>query len=331
VIPYRLVYLEPVPPEVEAIVRARIPPSIDLHVRPRDQPVEEAIVDADFVLVATTPIPAIAIASARRLRLIQHQGVGYDQTDVAAAASRGIPVATCPAGTTSGVAEHVFLLVLAVYRRLLTADAALRRGEWLQWDLRPTSFELGNKTLGILGFGQIGRRVAELARAFHARVVYFDTVRAEPEIERLLEATFVSFDDWLSGSDVLSIHVPLTPETRHMIGAAEIRRMKSSAVLINTARGGIVEDLALAAALNDGRLAGAGVDVFGQEPPPVDHPLLSAPRTVLTPHIAAGTRDGLATKVEACVINMLRVADGLEPFHVVRPASPMIGSSESIR
>jgi phosphoglycerate dehydrogenase-like enzyme len=331
VIPYRLVYLEPVPPEVEAIVRARIPPSIDLRVRPRNQPVEEAIADADFILVATTPIPADAIASARRLRLIQHQGVGYDQTDVAAAADRGIPVATCPAGTTSGVAEHVFLLVLAVYRRLLVADVALRRGEWLQWELRPTSFELGNKTLGILGFGQIGRRVAEIARAFQVRVVYFDTVRAEPEIERLLEATFVSFDDLLSGSDVLSIHVPLTPQTRDMIGAAEIGRMKSSAVLINTARGGIVDDHALAAALHDGRLAGAGIDVFGEEPPPVEHPLLSAPGTVLTPHIAAGTSDGLAAKVEACVINILRVADGLEPLHAVRPTSPLIGSSESVR
>jgi D-3-phosphoglycerate dehydrogenase len=331
VIPYRLVYLEPVPPEVEEIIRARIPPSIELHVRPRNQPVGEAIADADFVLVATTPIPAGAIASARQLRLIQHQGVGYDQTDVTAAADRGIPVATCPDGTTAGVAEHVFLLVLAVYRRLLTADMALRRGEWRQWDLRPTSFELRDKTLGILGFGQIGRRVAEVAQAFQAHVVYFDTVRAEPETERLLEATFVSFDDLLSSSDVLSVHVPLTPRTRNMIGAAEIRRMKSSAVLINTARGGIVEELALAAALNDGRLAGAGIDVFGHEPPPLDHPLLSAPGTVLTPHIAAGTRDGLAAKVDACVTNMLRVADGLEPSHLVRPGSPLTGATESIR
>ena len=181
------------------------------------------------------------------------------------------------------------------------------------------------------GFGQIGRRVAEIARAFRVRVVYFDTVRAEPEIERLVETTFVSFDDLLSGSDVLSIHVPLTPQTRDMIGAAEIGRMKSSAVLINTARGGIVDDFALAAALHDGRLAGAGIDVFGQEPPTVEHPLLSAPGTVLTPHIAAGTSDGLAAKVEACVINILRVADGLEPLHAVRPTSPLIGSSESIR
>jgi phosphoglycerate dehydrogenase-like enzyme len=324
VIPYRLVYVESVPADVEAMVRARIPPSMDLHVRRPGQPVGEAIADADFVLVATTPIPRDAIASARRLRLIQHQGVGYDQTDVEAAANRGITVAICPAGTTSGVAEHVFLLALAVYRRVLEADAALRRGEWLQWDLRPTSFELRNKTFGILGFGQIGRRVAELARAFQAPVAYFDTLRAEPAIERLLEATFVSFDDLLSRSDVLSIHLPLASDTRHMIGNAEIRRMKSSAVLINTARGGIVDDLALAAALHEGRLAGAGIDVFSEEPPPVDYPLLSAPGTVLTPHIAAGTSDGLVAKVEACVANMLRVADGLEPLHAVRPTLPSL-------
>jgi D-3-phosphoglycerate dehydrogenase len=199
-----------------------------------------------------------------------------------------------------------------VYRRLLAADVALRRGEWLQWNLRPTSFELANKTLGLLGFGQIGRRVAEIAQAFQARVVYFDTVRAAPEIGRLLDATFLSFDELLSGSDVLSIHVPLTPRTIGMIGAAEIHRMKSSAVLINTARGGIVDDLALAAALHDGCLAGAGIDVFGQEPPPVDHPLLSAPGTVLTPHIAAGTSDGLAAKLEIIVPQLAWELTGCE-------------------
>jgi phosphoglycerate dehydrogenase-like enzyme len=327
---HRLVYLEPVPPDVEALVRARIPPSIDLHIRPSRQSVADAMVDADFALVATTPIDAGAIASARHLRLIQHQGVGYDRTDVLAAASHGIPVATCPAGTTSGVAEHVILLVLAVFRRLLVADEALRRGEWLQWDLRPSSFELEAKTFGILGFGLIGRRVAELLQAFRSRVIYYDIVQAEADVERRLDASYVPLDDLLSRADVLSIHVPLTPQTRHMIGVAELRRMKASAVVINTARGGIVDDAALAAALLEGRLAGAGIDVFEHEPPPVDHPLLSAPRTVLTPHIAAGTSDGLAAKIDACVINMLRVADGLEPLHQVQPVSRLSDMRESI-
>ena len=327
---HRLVYLEPVPPDVEALVRARIPSSIDLYIRPTTQSVAEAMVDADFVLVATTPIEAEAIAAARRLRLIQHQGVGYDRTDVLAAADHGIPVATCPAGTTSGVAEHVILLVLAVFRRLLVADAALREGEWLQWELRPSSFELEAKTFGILGFGLIGRRVAELLRAFRSRVLYYDIARAEADVEGRLDASFVPLDELLSRADVLSIHVPFTTQTRHLIGAAELRRMKSSAVLINTARGGIVDDAALAAALREGRLAGAGIDVFEQEPPPVDHPLLSAPRTVLTPHIAAGTSDGLAAKIDACVINMLRVADGLEPLHQVQSVARPTDMSESI-
>ena len=327
---YRLVYLEPVPADVEALIRARIPPSLELYVRPRTESVEEAMADADFVLVATTPIPAQAIASARRLRLIQHQGVGYDKTDVAAAAASGIPVATCPDGTISGVAEHVVLLVLAVFRRLLVADAALRRGEWLQWDLRPSSFELGDKTFGILGFGLIGRRVAELVRAFQARVIYSDPVRAAAEVERGVDASWVSFDELLSRSDVLSIHVPLMPQTRHLIGAAEMRRMKASAVLINTARGGVVDDTALAAALHEGRLAGAGIDVFEHEPPSIDYPLLSAPGTVLTPHISAGTSDGLAVKVDACVINMLRVAEGLEPTHAVQPTPKLTGASDTV-
>lgn len=328
---YRLVYLEPVPPDVEALVRARIPSSLELYVRPRTQTVEDAMADADFVLVATTPIPAEAIASAPRLRLIQHQGVGYDRTDLVAAELRGIPVATCPAGTTSGVAEHVLLLVLAVFRRLLVADPALRGGDWLQWELRPSSFELGDKTFGILGFGLIGRRVAELVQAFRSPVIYYDILRADAGVERRLAASYVPLNELFVRSDVLSIHVPLTPHTRHMIGAAELARMKASAVLINTARGGIVDDVALAAALHEGQLAGAGIDVFEQEPPPVDHPLLSAPGTVLTPHIAAGTSDGLAAKIDACVTNMLRVAEGLEPLHPVKLIATLSSVSESIR
>jgi len=328
---HRLMYMELVPPDVEALVRTRIPSSLDLHIRRPMQSVADAITDAEFVLVATTPIDAEAIAQARQLRLIQHQGVGYDRTDVLAASRRGIPVATCPAGTTAGVAEHVLLLILSIYRRLLVADPALRRGAWLQWELRPGSFELEGKTFGILGFGNIGRRVGELLQAFRVRILYHDIVRADPDIERRLSASYVTLDDLLTDSDVLSIHLPMTSETRHLIGADELSGMKASAILINTARGGIVDDVALAAALTEGRLAGAGIDVFEDEPPHVDHPLLSAPGTVLTPHIAAGTRDGLEAKVDACVANMLRVVDGHEPMHLVQPVSRLAGISGSSR
>jgi D-3-phosphoglycerate dehydrogenase len=310
---YRVVYLEPIPAAVEAIVRSRLPAGFELVVRPADEPVAAAVAGADFVLVATVGLDEAALAAANRLRLIQHQGVGYDNIDLAAARRRGIPVAICPAGTSVGVAEHVFLLVLALYKRLLEADASLRRGEWLQWALRPTSFELAGKTIGLLGLGRIGREVAVRARAFAANVVYFDPVRPDTAIERSLGVTWLPLDEVLAASDVISLHLPLTSETRKIIDAAALARMRPSALLINTARGPLVDEVALAEALRAGHLLGAGLDVFDREPPPVDHPLFALPNVVVTPHVAAGTVDALRTKMDACFANMRRVLAGDEP------------------
>ncbi len=273
-----------------------------------------ALASADFVLVATTRLTDEVLGSARNLRLIQHQGVGYDNIDLAAAKSHGIPVAICPAGTSIGVAEHVFLLILALYKRLLEADASMRRGEWLQWALRPTSFEIAGKTIGLIGLGRIGREVAVRARAFAANVIYFDTHRPDPATERDLGVSFRPLDALLAESDIVSVHAPLTPATRHLIDAAALAKMKSTAILINTARGPLVDEAALAEALRSGSILGAGLDVFGVEPPPPDHPLFEYPNVVLTPHISAGTVDALRAKMDACFANMRRIVAGVEPF-----------------
>lgn len=317
-----VVYLEPVPADVEQIVRSCLPPELKLRVRREGEAVEAALADADFVLVATTPLPAATLAGAARLRLIQHQGVGYDKTDVAAAAARGIPVALCPAGTSLGVAEHVFLLILALYKQLRAAEAALRSGRWLQWELRSGSYELAGKTMGLVGLGRIGREVALRARAFAANVSYYDVMRAAPEMEQAFGVRFAPFAELLAEADIISLHLPLTPDTRHVIGAPEMGRMKRSALLINTARGPLVDEAALVAALRAGQIAGAGLDVFEIEPLPADHPLVSLPNVVLTPHIAAGTSDALVVKMKACFANMLRVARGETPADVVAPAIP---------
>jgi len=319
---YTVVYLEPVPADVEQIVRSCLPPELKLRVRREGEAVEAALADADFVLVATTPLPAATLAGAVRLRLIQHQGVGYDKTDVAAAAARGVPVALCPAGTSIGVAEHVFLLVLALYKQLRAAEAALRSGRWLQWELRSSSYELAGKTVGLVGLGRIGREVALRARAFAAHVIYYDVIRAAAEMEQAFGVRFVPFAELLAEADIVSLHLPLTPGTRHVIGEPELERMKRSAVLINTARGPLVDEAALAAALRAGQIAGAGLDVFEMEPLPADHPLVSLSNVVLTPHIAAGTADALVVKMKACFANMLRVAHGETPADVVAPTVP---------
>jgi phosphoglycerate dehydrogenase-like enzyme len=314
---YTVVYLEPVPPDVKEVVRSRLPPEFELRVRRVNETVASVLVAADFALVATTPLPAQEIATATRLRLIQHQGVGYDRTDVVAAAARGIPVALCPTGTSVGVAEHVFLLILALYKRLLVADPSLRRGEWLQWELRPGSYEIAGKTFGIIGLGRIGREVAKRARAFEAGVVYFDVVRPSSAVEGSLGVRFVPFVDLLVQAYIISLHLPLSSETRHLFGAAEFERMGPSAILINTARGPLVDQAALVEALRARQIAGAGLDVFETEPLPSDHPLLHMPNVVMTPHIAAGTVDALIAKMDACFANMLRVVRGQEPADIV--------------
>lgn len=316
---WRVAYLEAVPPDAAEIIRSCLPSGFELRIV-EDQSDEAAfrvLKDADFALVATHPLLANLIGAAPRLRLIQHQGVGYDKTDVAAARAAGVPVALCPEGTTIGVAEHTILLILAVYRQLLRADASVRAGEWLQFGLRAGSYELAGKCLGLAGLGRIGRAVARRARAFEATVWYYDPVRPSPAEEEALGVAYRAFDELLAAADIVSLHLPATPQTRHIIGAAALTRMRRGSILINTARGALVDEAALVEALRSGRLAGAGLDVFEREPPAPSSPLLSLPNVVLTPHVAAGTRDALIAKMNAAFANMVRVARGELPQHTV--------------
>ena len=273
--------------------------------------------DAEYLLVATARVNAAILQAAPRLRLVQHQGVGYDNIDVAACRAAGVPVALTPEGTTIGVAEHTLLLILAVYKQVCVADAAVRAGEWPVWVLRSRSYELAGKTLGLVGFGRIGQEVAKRARAFDASIVYYDPRRATAEVEAALGVTYLPLDDLLRRSDVVSLHLPLMPETRGLIGERELALMRPTAILINTARGPLVDEPALAAALAGDRLAGAGLDVFAAEPPTPDNPLLACANAVLTPHIAAGTRDAYETKMRAVFANMQRVAQGEAPLNEV--------------
>jgi phosphoglycerate dehydrogenase-like enzyme len=314
----QVVYLEPVPDGVEAIIRGCLPDGLTLHVRGADESPVEAVREADFVLVATTPVTAEVIQAAPRLKLIQHQGVGYDNVDVAAATEAGIPLGLTPEGTSKPVAETVFLLILSLYRNLFIANRTLRQGQWLQWELRPQSYNLVGKKMGIVGLGRIGREVAQRAKAFECELLYYDLVRAPAEVEAEYEVEYAPFHDLLAGSDVVTLHVPRTAQTQGMVGEAELARMKPTALLINTARGGLVDETALYQALTNGRIGGAGLDVFAVEPPGVDNPLLHLDNVVAIPHIAAGTRDALADKMRAAFANMQRVAEGKAPRNQVQ-------------
>jgi phosphoglycerate dehydrogenase-like enzyme len=340
---YTVFYLNPgVTPEVRAIIAENLPPGWTLLtpaaagssvMAPDAMGPDRAaggfaseLVCCDFILVADHPVTAAHIAAAPRLKMIQHQGVGYERIDLEACRARGIPVALTPEGTSIGVAEHTILLILALYKQLVTAATGVRAGRWLQWALRDRSFELCGKTLGLVGLGRIGREVARRARAFDARVLYFDPEVPGPAPAGLDVSAASSLHALLAEADIVSLHVPLTSGTRHLIDRLALRRMKSAAVLINTSRGGLVDESALVEALQRGDLAGAALDVLEREPPPPDHPLLRLEQVLITPHIAAGTRDALHTKMHAAFANLTRFTRG-EPLHhvvadsVVMPAS----------
>ena len=269
---------------------------------------------ADFVLVADWAITDEELRAAPRLKMVQHQGVGHEKIDKEALKARKIPLALCPAGTTVGVAEHTILLILAVYKRLVAADTKLRQGTWLQWGLRSTSFELAGKTLGLHGFGRIGQAVAQRAHAFDARILFHDPYLKELPREASGWLTSVSLPELLRQSDILSLHLPTTTETRKCMSTSQFQQMKRSAVLINTSRGALVDEPALVAALQNGTIAGAGLDVFEQEPVKPDNPLLAMDSVILTPHIAAGTVDALRQKMQSVFANLQRCARG-EPIH----------------
>lgn len=241
----------------------------------------EALRECQGVVLGAAPMTARVINTLPQLRVIARRGVGVDNVDLAAAREAGVQVTTTAGAVEAAVAEYVLALVLALYRRVLEGDASVRAGRWpaLVGD------SLEGSTLGIVGYGGIGRRVAELARALGMSVLVH---HARPGI---VEAPDLQTDlsTVLRAADVLTVHVPLRPETRGLIGEAELRQMRPSALLINTARGGIVDESALTKALRAGELRGAALDVFESEPP-VGSPLLEMPNVILSPHVA-GTTD----------------------------------------
>ncbi len=308
-------------PEMYALMAERLRPGMRLVTLETDSNDERAakISDCEVAIVAAKPLTAPIIGAAERLKLVHHQGVGYhDTVDTEALTRRGLRLALTPQGTTVGVAEHTVLLTLAAARRAAFADAEIRAGRWHVNALRPVSVELFGKTVGFIGFGRIGQEAAKRFAAFGTTNVY-----ADPAVPSgaALPAEAKPFDWIIENADVISLHLPLTRATRQLISSETIRRMKPDAILINTARGGIVDDAALAEALGSGRLLAAGLDVFETEPLPADHPFCGLPNVVLTPHISAGTRDALGHKMEALFANLDRYRCGKPLLNEVDLAS----------
>jgi phosphoglycerate dehydrogenase-like enzyme len=262
---------------------------------------------------AYTSLDEEAFAQAQRLKMVSILGTGTDNVDLAAAARRGITVTNTPAVGAPSVAELTIGLMLAAVRSIPISDARLRQGAWQHVE----GPELAGKTLGILGLGAIGQRVAQIGRGLGMRVIAWSFAHDVARAERL-GTELVERDDVFRNADVVSVHLRNTPEVRGLVGARELALMKPNAYLINTARGALVDAAALAEALRSGRIAGAGLDVFTEEPlPPERNPFLELPNVVLTPHVGAVTREANARSRAMPVDNIIAFLEG-RPQHIVR-------------
>jgi D-3-phosphoglycerate dehydrogenase len=256
------------------------------------------------------------MASSPRLKAVGVHGIGCDHVDLTAAGELGKVVLNTPHALTESVAEMAMALMLALTRRVVSADKAVRRGEWNRkyGDLR--GVEIVGKTLGVIGMGRIGSAVARRARGFDMEVVYHDVYRHE-DLEEELGIEYASREEVLREADLISLHVPYTPETRHMIGSRELASMKDGVYIVNTARGRIIDQAALVEALKAGKVAGAALDVFEEEPLDPDSPLASMDNVVLTPHLAASSEEAMRRMAVQVAEGVLKVLKGEAPDHPV--------------
>lgn len=274
-------------------------------------------VDA-LVSLLSDRIDCNLLYQAKNLRIVAQLAVGYDNIDIDCATKLGIYVTNTPGVLTEATAELTWALILAVARRIVEADHFVRWGEWerLKTAWHPKmmlGIELRGKVLGIVGCGRIGSRVAEIgAKGFGMKVIYFDRSRNE-ELEKEIGAEFKELDQLLQEADIVSLHVPLTRETYHMINEERLKKMKRSAILINTARGAVVDTEALVKALKEGWIAGAGLDVFEQEPLAANHPLTAFKNVVILPHIGSATYETRHAMAELVAENLIAFYEGREP------------------
>jgi glyoxylate reductase len=303
-----------------ALARARAAvrlPHPDRHLEPAE--LAAHLADADgLVCLLTDAISDRLLAAAPRLRVVANVAVGYNNVDVAAATRRGIVVTNTPGVLTETTADFTWALLLATARRVAEADAFTRAGQFTEWGLMLLlGGDVHGKTLGILGLGRIGRAVARRAQGFAMRLLYHDAVR-DAEAERELGVLYCDKDTVLREADFVTLHVPLLPETRHYVGERELRLMKPTAHLVNAARGPVVDEAILARALREGWIAGAGLDVYEDEPRV--HPgLLECRNAVLAPHIASASRDTRLRMATMAVEDALAVLEGRRPAHPVNP------------
>ena len=299
---------------------------------PKDVIIEH-VRDKDALLcLLTDKIDKDVIESAPNLRVISTCSAGFDHIDLETATKRGIYVTNTPGVLTEAVADFTWALILAIARRIIEADKTVREGRWnIPWS---PEYMLGSaihgKVLGIVGMGKIGTAVARRSIGFNMKVIYYSRTR-KTDIERELNAKYVSLEELLKTADIISLHVPLTKETYHLIGERELKMMKKTAFLINTARGAVVDEKVLVRALKEKWIAGAALDVFEKEPVDPNNPLLKLENVVLAPHIGSATWEARSKMAEISAINLINVLMGKEPLYFVNPEVKKIRPLEKVK
>ena len=277
----------------------------------------DAMTDAEIMILRIFKAPKAVIERNPNLKMIMRWGAGFDSVDIEAAGQRGILVTNTPGANADAVSELAVLLMLAVGRKILCHTTSLRKGVWSKNDFINSSFTLVNKTVGILGAGNIGRKVAQRVQAFGAKTVYYDPFRLSEEREKAFNLKYMPMEELLPVCDVITLHLPLTDGTKHLIDAAAIEKMKTGTILVNTARGGLVDDCALFKAVQNGKLLGAGLDGVEREPLQPDDELFTNDNIIVTPHVGGGTADIGEAIMPMLVEDIRLLLNGQEPRFVV--------------
>ena len=316
----KAVFFTHLAPDTAALLTSQAPAGYEITTAPTNLPPAEQVNlarDADFVILFPGIIAGEALRAAKALRLVQLVSAGFDTLDINLCKELEIPVSNNGGTNSTDVAEHTLTLILAWYRQLGTMDRNVRTGKWGAIDSGVTTYTINGKTVGLVGLGNIGRKVARLLNAFGAKVLYTDAFPVAPEVEKELGVTRVTMDELLKQSDVVSLHVPLNHETRGLMSDAQFAAMKPNALLVNTCRGPVVDEAALIRALQAHEIAGAALDVLAKEPPAPDNALLTMENVLLSPHIAGVTRDTWARRGAFIFANLERVWRGEAPQAVI--------------
>ncbi len=311
----KIALLQPIASEMEGIIASLLPEGFSASaVKARTiEALKAEVADAHYAVWWDVPVPAEVLRAGPHLKLMHKWGVGIDNIDLEECRARGIQVARTTGSNATPVAEFTVGLMIALARRIVPAHISTAAGGWAKNEVWRRSIMVSGKTVGIIGLGTIGRRVAQRLRGFDCTILYHNRSRLPAAEEQALGLHYRSLDALLAESDIVSLNCPLTPETAGMIDARAFAKMKRGALLLNVARGGVVVEADLVTALQDGTLAGAAVDVFDQEPPPADHPLLRMDNVIVTPHCASTAYENSRVGVAHWLGNIVRVSRG-EPI-----------------